>query len=88
MIYLHTNSAIGAGRRKAWYRPDSLDDLLKSPKRTANDAVICVGYAPLSQIEKLVLNLERWLNGKDFKKKHPEIGTDIKIIAQRYRLVY
>lgn len=83
-IHLHTNSAVGAGRRKTWYRPDSLDDLLKAQKQTANDAVICTGYAPLSKVEQLVLQLERFLNGKEFKKNHSEIGTDIKIICQRH----
>lgn len=84
-INLFTNSAVGAGRRKSWYRPHSLEEFKNMPARTANDAVICSGYAPLSRTEKIVLELERFLNSKDFKKNHPEIGTDIKVIGQRHK---
>jgi len=49
----------------------------------ANDTSAVVGYAPLTQTEKIVLETERFLNSKEFKKKHPESGEDIKVMGLR-----
>lgn len=50
----------------------------------ANDTSAAVGYAPLTETESLVLETERYLNARDFKKRHPESGEDIKIMALRH----
>jgi len=49
----------------------------------ANDTSTLVGYAPLTTLEKSVLELERYLNSKDFKKRFPESGEDIKVMGLR-----
>ncbi|MBM3270396.1 MAG: methionine adenosyltransferase [Candidatus Sericytochromatia bacterium] len=49
----------------------------------ANDTSAAVGYAPLTPVEKLVLALEGHLNGDDFKRRFPETGQDVKIMAIR-----
>ena len=49
----------------------------------ANDTSVGVGYAPLSETERLVLATERHLNATDFKRSFPEIGEDIKIMGYR-----
>ena len=49
----------------------------------ANDTSALVGYAPLTTLEKSVLELERYLNSKDFKKRFPESGEDIKVMGLR-----
>jgi S-adenosylmethionine synthetase len=49
----------------------------------ANDTSACVGYAPFTQTETLVLELERHLNSKQFKKEYPEMGEDIKVMGVR-----
>jgi len=49
----------------------------------ANDTSAAVGYAPLSKTEKIVLDIEKFLNSKDFKKEFPESGEDIKIMGLR-----
>ncbi|RLE70799.1 MAG: methionine adenosyltransferase [Thermoprotei archaeon] len=49
----------------------------------ANDTSLGVGYAPLSETEKLVLKVEETLNSEDIKKKFPAIGEDIKVMAVR-----
>ncbi|MCD6301484.1 MAG: methionine adenosyltransferase [Staphylothermus sp.] len=49
----------------------------------ANDTSIGVGYAPLSTLEKLVLETERLLNSKEYKKKNPAVGEDIKVMGLR-----
>ncbi len=49
----------------------------------ANDTSALVGYAPLTTLEKSVLELERYLNSMNFKKKFPESGEDIKVMGLR-----
>lgn len=49
----------------------------------ANDTSAAVGYAPLSETETLVLETERYINSKEFKKEFPESGEDIKIMGVR-----
>jgi len=49
----------------------------------ANDTSAAVGYAPLTPTERIVLETERFLNSKDFKKEHPECGEDIKVMGLR-----
>ncbi len=63
----------------------ALTDIFKRSKEIlgANDTSACVGFAPLTPLENLLINLEKWLNSKEFKKKHPETGEDIKIMGIR-----
>ena len=49
----------------------------------ANDTSALVGYAPLTTLEKSVLELERYLNSMNFKRKFPESGEDIKVMGLR-----
>lgn len=49
----------------------------------ANDTSAAVGYAPLTETERLVLETERLLNSEPFKARHPEVGEDIKVMAVR-----
>ncbi len=51
----------------------------------ANDTSFGVGFYPLSKTEETVLKLERYLNSKEFKKEHPELGEDIKVMGVRFR---
>jgi len=49
----------------------------------ANDTSCGVGYAPLSQLEQIVLDVEKRLNSSEIKATHPEIGEDIKVMGVR-----
>lgn len=49
----------------------------------ANDTSLAVGYAPLSELEKLVLETERFLNSVQGKQKFPALGEDIKVMGVR-----
>ncbi|MGB9719141.1 MAG: methionine adenosyltransferase [Candidatus Anstonellales archaeon] len=49
----------------------------------ANDTSFGVGYAPFSDAEKVVLAVEKYLNSKEYKKSHPEVGEDIKVMGLR-----
>ncbi|MCK5002197.1 MAG: methionine adenosyltransferase [Gammaproteobacteria bacterium] len=47
----------------------------------ANDTSCGVGYAPLSELEQVVLEVEHTLNSSAIKSQHPEIGADIKVMG-------
>ena len=49
----------------------------------ANDTSAAVGYAPLTRTENMVLDTERYVNSKDFKKRFPEAGEDVKVMGYR-----
>lgn len=49
----------------------------------ANDTSCGVGYAPLSELEQVVLKVEHALNSTAVKSRHPEIGDDIKVMGVR-----
>jgi S-adenosylmethionine synthetase len=50
---------------------------------SANDTSVGVGYAPLSETERLVMGIENMLNSKAFEKEIPELGEDIKVMGLR-----
>ena len=64
---------------------EELADIFARPGavRVANDTSAAVGYYPLSPTERVVLQLERFLNGKEFKERFPETGEDIKVMGAR-----
>ncbi|HAW60340.1 MAG TPA: S-adenosylmethionine synthetase [Actinobacteria bacterium] len=49
----------------------------------ANDTSAAVGYAPLSETERLVLETERFLNSPPFKERFPASGEDVKVMGFR-----
>jgi S-adenosylmethionine synthetase len=49
----------------------------------SNDTCGACGYAPLSPTEALVLEVERFLNGPEFKSRFPDTGEDVKVLALR-----
>jgi S-adenosylmethionine synthetase len=64
---------------------EALVDIFKRGGKVlgANDTSAAVGFFPMTETEKIVFEAERFLNSKDFKKKHPETGEDIKIMGLR-----
>ena len=61
----------------------NLTDIYKREFIGANDTSIGIGYAPLSNVEKKVLEIENFLNSKKFKKKFPHAGEDVKVMGIR-----
>jgi len=47
----------------------------------ANDTSCGVGYAPLSELEQVVLKVEKDLNSAETKSSYPEVGEDIKVMG-------
>ncbi len=49
----------------------------------ANDTSFGVGFAPLDDLERIVLETERFLNSPETKERFPEIGEDVKVMGVR-----
>jgi len=49
----------------------------------ANDTSFGIGFAPLSETERLVLETEKYLNSADYKTRMPMVGEDIKVMGLR-----
>lgn len=60
-----------------------LTDIFEREVIGANDTSAAVGYAPLTETERLVLAAERWLNAPDFQRRFPEAGEDVKVMGVR-----
>jgi S-adenosylmethionine synthetase len=68
-------------------KPGSLEltDIFERDTLGANDTSAAVGYAPLTETERLVLATEHCLNSPDFKHRFPEAGEDVKVMAYRHQ---
>lgn len=60
-----------------------LTDLFERNVIGANDTSAAVGYAPLTETERLVLATERYLNSPAFKQEFPAAGEDVKVMGYR-----
>jgi len=61
----------------------SLKDVFRRGKvPLANDTSFGIGYAPLSETEKLVYNVEKRIYS-EFRKKNPGVGEDVKVMGLR-----
>ena len=63
---------------------EELRSLAERPREAvANDTSATVGYAPLTPTERLVFQVEQFLNGPSFKKEFPDRGQDVKVLGVR-----
>ncbi len=49
----------------------------------ANDTSFGLGFAPLTDTERLVLETEKYLNSRDYKEVLPAVGEDVKVMGLR-----
>ena len=49
----------------------------------ANDTSFAVAYAPLSELERVVRDIEPYLNSPEMKLRYPQLGQDIKVMGVR-----
>ena len=54
-----------------------------APSPLANDTSCGVGFAPLTDLERTVLEVEKSLNSDEVKRAHPAIGRDVKVMGVR-----
>jgi len=72
--------------RQVELRPASVEvrSVTERPREAvANDTSATVGYTPLTPTERLVFQVERFLNGPSFKKEFPDSGEDVKVLGVR-----
>lgn len=87
--HLHAIDCVKDVKFHCLIRPGSKDmvDLYMRQRKTgvilANDTSCGAGFAPLDELEQLVLFLERHLNGAQVRSDHPQFGEDIKVMALR-----
>lgn len=62
---------------------DLVDVFNRDGLPSSNDTSFGVGYAPFSEVETIVNSTEELLNSKSFKKEHPAVGEDIKVMGLR-----
>ncbi len=62
---------------------DLVDVFKRDGMPSSNDTSFGVGFAPFSETERIVMETEELLNSKDFKKKYPQVGEDIKVMGLR-----
>ncbi|RZN56390.1 MAG: methionine adenosyltransferase [Candidatus Methanomethylicota archaeon] len=55
----------------------------KSKIKCANDTSFGVAFAPLTTLEKIVYDTERFINSNKLKKEMPEVGEDVKVMGLR-----
>jgi len=60
-----------------------LTDIFERDVIGANDTSAAVGYAPLTETERIVFATERYLNSAEFKATFPEAGEDVKVMGYR-----
>jgi S-adenosylmethionine synthetase len=84
--------ALDSGRHveiEPLFRPGSpeLQELFRrqlgAGRALANDTSVGVGYAPRSELERVVLEVELELTAPHTTSAHPEIGEDIKVMGVR-----
>jgi S-adenosylmethionine synthetase len=63
---------------------EELQSVTERPREAvANDTSATVGYAPFTPTERLVFQVEQFLNSRSFKKEFPDTGEDVKVLAVR-----
>jgi S-adenosylmethionine synthetase len=55
----------------------------RSASHRANDTSFGAGFAPLTTLERLVMETERTLNSQEFKSRVPASGEDVKVMGLR-----
>jgi S-adenosylmethionine synthetase len=87
--HMHAFDAATGVRLHCLAQPGSMDLIELFARRRgpeillANDTCYGVGFAPLTELERVVLKVEQALNERKFKERCPETGEDIKVMGLR-----
>jgi S-adenosylmethionine synthetase len=83
--HLHALDAAAHVRLEPRLRPGApeLARLVEHGGALANDTSIGVGYAPLSELERVVLRVEQALNPPGCARTDPALGEDVKVLGVR-----
>lgn len=77
--------AQGPGQPLSRYQPKGVEELdnLADCALVSNDCNVCVGFAPLTLLEQIVLFTERYLQSSEARAARPFLGSDIKLLGTR-----
>jgi S-adenosylmethionine synthetase len=75
---LHVQSVLAAGSVEL----RAIFEACRGPV-ASNDTSGASGWAPLSPTEQIVLDVEQFLNGTEFKGRFPDTGQDVKVFGVR-----
>lgn len=82
LVFQHNTTSRSAFN--PWFNPLSLDDVPDYLHPWANDTAAVVGYWPLSKVEQLCFQLERFFYRQLYESRFKDVGHDIKIMAARW----
>lgn len=81
--HLHAFDAEQHLRVHCLVRPGASELVDVHRRALANDTSCGAGYAPLSELERVVLRVEQQLNAAEIRRTHPELGEDVKVMGVR-----
>jgi S-adenosylmethionine synthetase len=67
------------------FNPRSLKDIPEASRPLSNDTAVGCGWAPYTDLERLVLEVENSLTSDTAREKYPWLGTDVKIMTSRIK---
>jgi S-adenosylmethionine synthetase len=80
----YSHASAGPDHPRGFYDPKTPEDVKRvQSELRANDTVVCTSYAGYSKLEKIVIEVENYLNSGEFKKEYKETGYDIKVLGVR-----
>lgn len=82
VVYNQDNST--NNERKQFFEVVNDEDFKRHNNHNkCNDTSTTVSYYPMSKLENFVLNIEQFLNSKEYKIMNPWVGNDIKVMGIR-----
>jgi S-adenosylmethionine synthetase len=83
-IQIDVRDGRGPGQGSNRYRPKDRSELVSvSANFKSNDCNLCCGYAPLTELEQIVLAVEAYLTSVEYRRRYSS-GTDVKIVGTRH----
>lgn len=82
---VRVRDSVGPGQRSIRYQPKSVSEIMEfeTTHLVSNDCNLCVGFAPYTTTEGLVLEVERFMMSDAQQHARPWLGSDIKTVATR-----
>lgn len=67
------------------FNPRSLSDIPEHVRPLSNDTAVGCGWAPYTDLERLILEVEKKLTSDSTKEQYPWLGSDVKIMTSRVK---
>jgi S-adenosylmethionine synthetase len=67
------------------FNPRNFKDIPEHVRPLSNDTAVGCGWAPYTDLERLILEIEEKLTSDSTRKQYPWIGSDVKIMTSRIK---